>query len=91
MDIPSNAKARHILNRLVISRPHSISSQGHEAQIALSASIHEQASLFAVLYPPYGLGDALADVTSSALLTQACANVVLHLRLEVKEGKDEVV
>ena len=51
----------------------------------------EQVPLFAAFYPAYGFGDSLADVTSSALLTQACANVVLHLQPEVKSGKGEVV
>ena len=91
MDIPSISEARRILSKLVTSRPHSVTSQGREAQVALSASILERASLFAALYPVYGLGDALGDVMSSALLTQACANVVLHLRPEVKGRKDEVV
>ena len=91
MDTPSITKFRRILSKLVTSRPHSISCQGREAQIALSASIPERASLFAALYPTYGLGDALADVTSSALLTQARALVVLHLQPEVKGWKDEVV
>jgi hypothetical protein len=76
-------QARHIT-------PDSITPQGREAQ-SRSAPILEQASLFTALYPVYGLGDALADVTSSALLTQACENVVLHLNPEVKDGKKESV
>jgi hypothetical protein len=91
MDIPSIVEARRILTKLVTSRPHSVTSLGREAQIALSASILEQASLFAALYPVYGLGNALSDVTSSALLAQACANVVLHLKPEAKGGKKESV
>ena len=59
-------EARHDFSKLVTSRPHSVVSQGREARITLRASILEQASCFATLYPAYGLGDGLADVTSSA-------------------------
>ena len=85
------AEAHRILSKLVTFRPNSVTSQGREAQITLSASMLEQSPLFAAVYLAYGLGDALADVTSSALLTQALVNVVLHLRPEVKGRKDEVV
>ena len=91
MEIPSTTKAHCILSKLGTSRPHSVTFQGLEAQVAPSASMLKQASFFAVLYPTYDLGDALADVTRSVPLIQACANVVLYLLLEVGIGKDGVM
>jgi uncharacterized membrane protein len=50
-----------------------------------------QTSLFTMLCPVYGIGDALSDVTSSALLAHACANVVLHSYKAANGGKSEHV
>jgi hypothetical protein len=88
LDISSIVEARRILTKLVllvISQSHPVTSQGCEIQIAPYSNTRP---LFAALYAVYNLGDVLADMRSSTLYNQACANVVLHLKPEVRGEKE---
>lgn len=68
MDIPSISDARRILRALV--------SQGNGTLQPKEALQH--ATSFAALYPLYGFRPATSDLTSCALLAQACSQTVLR-------------
>lgn len=74
MDIPDISEARRILRKLIFSRSHPhVQPVDETERRAANAETLKLAVTFTALYPAYRLPLATSDLTSCALLAQACS------------------